>query len=315
MATYMPSPGHFKGADADPEATLELFQDYLDKMEMIFRLSRSINPVTGQRVDWDNHEKKDMLVIEGGDEVQDLFKFVGKVLPGDTYAQAVEKIKTALRGRGNRTSAVFKLFHNHSQGSQSFDSWHKEIRKAAQLIDWTGYDADKATVDAIVMQTSSIKLQQRAIQENPTYDELVNLGISQEQAKKKASKLPDGESETVSKLQAEVLQLKQAQGSSNKFKPASSSKKKVCENCCSWRCKGGNSCYAQGKDCNACKKSGHFAASKLCQGKKKKGQVVSRKIQEAMSSSESEESVSRILTVAKMKEEKEDTSIRRRTTY
>ena len=134
MATYMPSPGHFKGADADPEATLKLFQDYLAKMEMVFRLSRSINPVTGQRVDWDNNKKKDML-FKGGEEVQDLFKFVGKVLPGDTYDQAVETIKTALKGRGNRTSALFKLFHNHSQGSQSFDSWHKEIRKAAQLID------------------------------------------------------------------------------------------------------------------------------------------------------------------------------------
>ena len=39
MATYMPSPGAFKGADADPEATLELFVDYLDKMEKVFRLS------------------------------------------------------------------------------------------------------------------------------------------------------------------------------------------------------------------------------------------------------------------------------------
>ena len=38
MATYMPSPGPFKGADADPDATLELFEDYLDKMEKVFRL-------------------------------------------------------------------------------------------------------------------------------------------------------------------------------------------------------------------------------------------------------------------------------------
>ena len=204
MATYMPSPGQFKGADADPEATLELFQDYLEKMEKVFRLSRGFNPVTGLRVDWDSEEKKDMLVVEGGDEVQDLFKYVGKVLPEDTYQQAVDKIKNALKKRGNRTSAVFKLFNTHSQGSQSFDSWHKEIRKAAQLIDWTDYNADKATVDAIVMQTSSSKLQQRAIQENPSYDEVVNLGITQEQARKKASKLPDGDSKTVNRLQTEV---------------------------------------------------------------------------------------------------------------
>ena len=40
MATYMPSPGVFRGADADPEATLELFDDYLEKMDKVYRLSR-----------------------------------------------------------------------------------------------------------------------------------------------------------------------------------------------------------------------------------------------------------------------------------
>ena len=168
MATYMPSPGPFKGADANPEATLELLEDYLDKMEKVFRLSRGYNPVTGVKVDWNSEEKKDLLLVEGRDEVNDLFKYVGKVLQEDTYQQPVDKVKVALKKRGNRTSAVFKLFNTHAQGSQSFDSWHKEIRKAAQLIDWTDYDADKATVDTIVMQTSSAKLQQRSIQENPS---------------------------------------------------------------------------------------------------------------------------------------------------
>ena len=106
MATYMPSPGPFKGADADPEATLELFEDYLDKMEKVFRLSRGFNPVTGVKVDWNSEEKKDLLLVEGGDEVTDLFKHVGKVLQEDNYQQAVDKVKNALKKRGNRTSAV-----------------------------------------------------------------------------------------------------------------------------------------------------------------------------------------------------------------
>ena len=147
MATYMPSPGSFKGADADPE----LFGDYLDKMDKVFRLSGGYNPVTGVKVDWSGEEKKDLLLVEGGNEVNDLFKYVGKVLPGDTYQQAVDTVKAALKKRGNRTSAVFKLFNTHGQGSQSFNAWHKEIRKAAKLIDCTNYDADKATVDAIMM--------------------------------------------------------------------------------------------------------------------------------------------------------------------
>ena len=145
MATYMPSPGQFRGADADPEATLELFTDYLEKMDKVFMISRNFNPATGAKVDWTSEEKKAILQVEGGDEVGDLFKYVGKVLTQDTYDAAVEKIKAALKKRGNRTSSVFKLFNTHHQGSQSFDTWHREVRKAAMLIDWTGYDADSAT--------------------------------------------------------------------------------------------------------------------------------------------------------------------------
>ena len=70
-----------------------------------------------------------------------------------------------------------------------------------------GAERVAASSPFIVMQTSSAKLQQRAIQENPTYDEIVNLGISQEQARKKSAKLPDGESESVNRLQTEDQDL------------------------------------------------------------------------------------------------------------
>ena len=97
------------------------------------------------------------------------------------------------------------------------------------LIDWTGYDADSATVDAFITQTSSMKLQQRAIQENPTYDELVQLGVSREQAKKKAAKLPDGEKGTVSRLQSKAKKTKpKAYAKKDK---SNTSKKKGCEKC------------------------------------------------------------------------------------
>ena len=65
--------------------------------------------------------------------MQKLFKYTGQVLDADTYDQAVTKIKEALQKRGNRTAAVFKLFNNNPQGSKSFDAWHTEIYKAAQL--------------------------------------------------------------------------------------------------------------------------------------------------------------------------------------
>ena len=114
-------------------------------------------------------------------------------MDADTYQQAINKIVPALKKRGNRSAAVFKLFTRISQRSRNFDSWYKEVYEAAKRIYWTDYGAETATVDALIMQTSSQKLQQKAIQENPKYNEMVDLGISMEQAMKKAESLLEGE--------------------------------------------------------------------------------------------------------------------------
>ena len=200
-AGFQFSPGLFKVKDADPEQTLERFELYLEAMQKAFRLNRRVNPTTGEKVEFDDQDKKDIIQLEGGLDMVDLFKHVGKIQEGDTYDEAMEKIRRALKGRGNRTAAVFKLFTGMAQGGRTFDLWHKKVYEAAKQVDWEGYNAETAAVDAIVMQTKSAKLQQKAIQDNPSYEELVKLGISQEQAKRKADALPDGESETTRALQ------------------------------------------------------------------------------------------------------------------
>ena len=304
MATYTPSPGHFKATDADPEATLEKFTDYVDKMKLVFMISRRINTATNEKIEFDDAEKKAMLEIEGGQDMSELLKKC-KVEDRDTYAQTVEKVKAALKGRGNRTSAVFKLFNNHQQGSRSFDSWHQDVVKAAKLIDWTGYDATKAAVDALVLQTSSQKLQQRAIQENPDLDTFIALGMSQEQARRKAASMPGGQEETVSRLQQENSKLRkklEAKQPQQQAKKGSSAK---CSKCCMAKCPDpdGSKCLAAGKVCLACGEKSHFTRSKLCK-KSKKSPATSRIEEAHLSNSESEESVGRIMSVGKMENDK-----------
>ena len=68
--------GRFQG-DAEPEQTLERFEKYLVGMERVFRLNRRAHPVTGARIDFDDAEKKDILQLEGGDDMADLFRHVG----------------------------------------------------------------------------------------------------------------------------------------------------------------------------------------------------------------------------------------------
>ena len=125
----------------------------------------------------------------------------------------------------------------------------------------------------------------------------------------KFDKQPDGESELVNRLQTEVRQLKakrakNVDGKKDKVDKANGSsqpKTKTCERCTFWKCKGGEKCNARGKTCNTCKKTGHLAASKLCQ---KEETDTTRTVQsDANSSSKPKEGLCRILTVAKIRKE------------
>ena len=81
------------------------------------------------------------------------------------------------------------LLSNYPQGTKSFEKWSQEISNAAQLINYDNYNWKKAAVDAMVLQTSNPRLRERALQDNVSYDTLINLGISKEQSVLDAAKL------------------------------------------------------------------------------------------------------------------------------
>ena len=51
-------------------------------------------------------------------------------------------------------------------------------------MDWDNYNFEKAAVDAILIQTSSTKLRQKALQDNPSWDQLMDMGMGQEQGQR-----------------------------------------------------------------------------------------------------------------------------------
>ena len=100
---------------------MERFERDLENMDRVFRINRP-QRATGERIEFDSEDKKDIIQIEGGPDMQALFKHVGKVENGDTYNQAVDKIRNALKGRGNRMAVVHKLFFGMAQANQTFNT-------------------------------------------------------------------------------------------------------------------------------------------------------------------------------------------------
>ena len=60
-------------------------------MDLVFRINRARN-AAGARIDFEDDDKKDIFLIEGGSEMQALFTHVGKVTEDNTYEQAIVQI-------------------------------------------------------------------------------------------------------------------------------------------------------------------------------------------------------------------------------
>ena len=203
----------FHTLDVDPGGTLQRFNRYVDRMKLLFDLV--FRKSDGSPYPPSDKEKKAMMVFRGGEDMANLFSHVGTVTEEDTFAQAVEKISTELKKRTNKVVQINTLLTKYPQGNKSFERWSMEVANAAKLVDFTGYDWKTATVDAIVLQTSNMKLREKALQENADYNALMSMGIVKEQSEKGAAQLAGTSSghswvkdEEVRKLQQENKKLR-----------------------------------------------------------------------------------------------------------
>jgi len=95
---YAALPPYRKAKDAG--TTLDSFNKYVKRALMVFDT---------EDIDEDK-KKKALLQLWGGDEMISIFEHEGKVTAQDTFDQAVEKVRDAIKGQINEVYPVFKLF-------------------------------------------------------------------------------------------------------------------------------------------------------------------------------------------------------------
>ena len=245
----------FQAVDADPGRTLKRFNEYIEDMKLMFSLV--FRKADGTAYAPSNNEKKSMTLLKGGRDMRVLFTHVANVLDTDTFDEAVEKVKEKLMERTNNVVQRNMLLSNHPQGRKSFEKWSQEISDAAQLISYNQYDWKQAAVDAMILQMSSSKLREKALNENVSYNDLIKLGITKEQSEKGAALLEQASGssrnldEEVRRLTMENRNLKEA--------AAESKSEKSCNRCGKESCSQDKSCPALGEKCSKCKKMNHFA--------------------------------------------------------
>ena len=129
---------------------------------------------------------------------------------------------------------------------------------------------DVAARDAILFQTSNIKLQQKILAEDCSLVDTIKYSLVLEQTKTAAEALsasPSGRTEDgrLAKVEDQICALSAGKSRSNSS--SSNNYGKKCEKCNFSHIAG--KCLAKDKLCFDCGKLGHFVGAKVCQGKKK----------------------------------------------
>ena len=219
----------------------------------------------------ENKKKKALLQLWGGDEMITFFEHEGKVTTEDTYPQAIDKIRNALKGQINEVYPVFKLFCEMPQGQTPFTEWYTKVLDQAKLCNFPAYTAKKAARDAMTMQTNNHKLRKHALAEGTDFDDFVKYGIALESSSSQAQSI---------EKQENVNMIRNRQGTTRadpqKLDGGDSTRKgretdrtpKICDFCGYERRKAHSKgkCPAKGKRCNECKKRHHFAHAPVCPG-------------------------------------------------
>ena len=128
--------------------------------------------------------------------------------------------------------------------------------------DWSQYDEAKASRDAILFQMEDKKLRRKIIAEDPGLQEVIKLGIANEQAAKVADRFkPKPEHEApksrIAALEEQVRALKKSAGKGGGQKPLS------CRTC-TRQTHGEGKCRALTATCHACQKVGPYKGFKAC---------------------------------------------------
>ena len=190
------------------------------------------------------------------------------------------------------------LLANNPQGTKTFEKWSREITEVAKMIDYQDYDWKQAAVDAMILQTTNAKLRERALQENITFDKLMNMGIVKEQSSIGAGLLEkaSGQCSSQIKYETEVRRL-QTENKKLKAKFGTKHKNKACFRCNKEDCPRGSKCPANGKLCSYCNKMNHFASACRFAQSKKTGNSKNRTFGQISSAenTDSEESSGRIV--------------------
>ena len=168
MATELAAlvnPGVFKARKKDPERMLTDFNLYMKAFSDFLVVTDNADAVCSK--------KKSLLRAVGGADMVFLFDHIGKVAHDASYDDAIEAIRTAITGQTNQAMIRYKLFTGMAQDEEPFSSWWAQVKEQADKCKFDQYNVETAARDAILFQTSDLRLRKKVLAEDYGLEETV----------------------------------------------------------------------------------------------------------------------------------------------
>ena len=111
-------PGPFKiKEDGNPEELLQRFELYVERFQSFLTATEAAGRHTAGHVPEAGGgtckgcvKAKEILKLVGDVQMSNLFKHVGNVQEGDSFEEALEKVRAGIKRQTNQASARFKLY-------------------------------------------------------------------------------------------------------------------------------------------------------------------------------------------------------------
>ena len=186
MQSSVPSPGIFKARKGDAEATYRSLDTWTKNMSRYFTLTKSRDQA-GAAVEHTEQEKMALALLIGGQGLEDLFRYTGKVVVDEpaagtdpaqsTYTAAIAATKLDLQGQVNPAAIVHELY-TMQQGDMLFSEYLSKVIKISQKVKLDEMTWEKAAMYTMVINTSSDRLRSKALAEQMDFTQFIEFGLS-----------------------------------------------------------------------------------------------------------------------------------------
>ena len=226
-----------------------------------------------------NKTKRALLLHYAGPAVDEIFDTVPETGEDKDYKAAVDALNTYFIPQANSAFEEYNFRQAKQQHGETIDAFHTRLRQLAQTCEFA--DIDKEVKAQIIIGCLSQRLRRQALRDKPSLKDLLTNARAQERSEAQATAVEKGVS-PINSVKSEPRDTRKSttdgKHRESKFKHPNNTKNykttqpstQQCRNCGGIFPHNGD-CPAKGKECRACRKSGHF--SNVCRSKPKREEI------------------------------------------